>query len=89
MEIVYRKVIVPAKESPDGDTPTILEVKTVEDGWLVVLVGYNFKTILSYHAAHSSAIEHAVDLARSLKLAADRGQPLDKFPGVQRVCRAV
>ena len=65
--VLYKKNIVPAAQSPDGETPTAIWVTEEVNGYAVWLTGHDEGTILLDHFHYpgkDAAIEAGVDFAR-------------------------
>lgn len=64
---IYRRTIVPCKDSEDGETPTILWVTKEANGFGIFLTGYNvaWGTLLKWFNIHQrdDAIEYGVNEA--------------------------
>lgn len=68
--VLYSSTIVPARESEDGETPTILYCCKENNGYAIFLSDYAKGTrIIKYlRSSRNEAIEFAVSYAMELKL---------------------
>lgn len=59
---LYRKTIMPAKLSEDGESPTVLYVTKEANGYGVFLTGYHvdYGTLLKWFTDRDEAIEYGV-----------------------------
>jgi hypothetical protein len=68
-DVLYRKVIVPMKDSPDGETPSVLSVVSLslDDSprYAIVFCEYDNEWILELHWRRDAAIEHGVAFAQN------------------------
>jgi hypothetical protein len=76
--VLYQKLIVPCRESEDGDTPTHVFVTEENNGYGVFTYGFNGQELLKWFSRHErdEAIEYGVNhademlIAKALKQAA-------------------
>ena len=68
---IYRKTIVPSRESQDGESPTVLYVTKEVNGYGVFLTGYHvdYGTLLKWFSSRDDAIEYGVSEAESRLIA--------------------
>ena len=65
---LYRACVVPAREAPDGETPTLVIVTEENNGYAVFLTGHNEGTrLLLWTQNRSEAIGFGVRHADGLK----------------------
>lgn len=64
--VIYKTIVIPAKESQDGESPTILYVTKEVNGFLLLRESYDGGTeVLDYNTYNGyGLIEKAVDLGR-------------------------
>lgn len=70
---IYRSLVVPAHQSPDGESPTLVICTKESNGYAVFLCGHDEGTQLKQYfvsAGRDKAIEAAYRLAMKL-----RGEP--------------
>lgn len=65
--VLYRKVVVPATKSPDGESPSVVTVTEEVNGFAVFFESYDDGTnFLEWFRNRDEAIEYGVDHATSL-----------------------
>ena len=74
---LYRSVIVPSRESPDGETPDVITVTAENNGYAIYrdCAEHGVRLIEWAHHDKNKLIEHAVMLAQDARAAlAARGK---------------
>lgn len=69
--IIYSKTIVPAKDSQDGETPTVFYLTKEVNGFMISLDGYDGLDVLDFmprYKSQSAAIERAVELVSGINI---------------------
>lgn len=79
--IIYRGIVVPASESPDGETPTAVFVTHEANGHAIWLSGHDEGTMLvsfERHKGRDTVLEEAVAMVlRERKAVADAASKAD------------
>lgn len=67
--VIYESVTLPAGQSPDGETPSVVYVTEESNGFFVWLGSYDGGIgFLQWFRWRSIAIEYGVDTARKLRI---------------------